>query len=94
MLIVGPTFIMLMFFAAFILWIKFMTQGHEIRVVKEEQLYNRYLEELKLKREAHTKPEFPQRDPVEKETRYIQRSTEPTHTSTDTEDTRRDSGIV
>lgn len=94
MLIIGPTFVLLMFFAAFILWIKFMTQGHEIRVIKEEQLYNRYLEELREKRDPQTKVEYPQRDPVEKETRYISRSSGPTHTSNDTEETRRDSGIV
>jgi len=95
MLALGPTMIVLLFFVAFILWIKFMTKdSHEIRVIKEEQLYNRYLEELKERRQIETKTEYPQRDPVSKEHRYVTRSTDSTHTINNSDDTRRDSGIV
>jgi hypothetical protein len=41
MMVLGPTMIVLLFIVAFILWIKFLSNNKTVKVIREEQLYNR-----------------------------------------------------
>jgi hypothetical protein len=61
MFTVGPIVVILLFYLSFVLWLKFLTKGKEIKVIREEQLYNR----------SENKPQArnDQRDPVKREER-------------------------
>jgi hypothetical protein len=44
-MIIGPTMIIIFFVVAFILWLKFISFDKPVKVIREEQLYNRYKEQ-------------------------------------------------
>lgn len=91
MMVLGPTMIMLVFFAAFILFIKFLTIDlKEVRVIREEQLYNRDLEN----RNVESQKDLVVRDnrgPVVRDYRSQPANTDRT---AEEEGLDRDSGIV
>jgi hypothetical protein len=77
MLVLGPTFIYIICAILFILFVKFVSvKNRTIRVVKEEQLYNREKEESERKfrdRDKLEKEDLNQREALRREERFERR---------------------
>jgi hypothetical protein len=69
MLIVGPSLIILLFIVAFVLWIKFVSELDDktIKVIREEQLYNREKDVKKDQRKPVKREEKTEKEKEEEE---------------------------
>ena len=94
MLTLGPAFVFIITCVMLVLLFKYLDGGkRNIRVIKEEQLYNRYEEEHNKELPATRTNTLPQRNPVTREERSRKRGNTILREEGRTEEDR-DPGIV